>query len=344
MASLKLYISEKAKPYCASQRRKHIAMKPKILISTSQDPCLNLAAEEFCFRDEEQDYTLLYTNRPSVVVGKHQNIYKEINYRYVHEHGIALARRMSGGGTVYHDEGNLNFSFICNGKAGQMVNFRKYAAPVLGYLRGLNPGFYFSERNDIMIGGKKVSGNAEHIRKTRALHHGTLLFDSNLKHLRQTLADNSSKYMDRSVESVRKSVTNITAHTGQKPTMIKFTEGLANHLGQAAYFDPAENKEIVRLCQEKYRSREWIIGYSPKYRFKNHVYSMQLGSFDIDFSTENAIITEARISNGELGNKKIYRQIEEKMRGQFHGLEEICTIFEEVTARKLNISTIFPFF
>ena len=158
-----------------------------ILDSPYTDPRYNIAAEEYLLKETEDDYAFFYVNSPSLIIGKHQNSYSEINLEYIRSNRIPVIRRISGGGTVWHDMGNLNFSFILNGEEGKLVNFREYAQPVVDFLNTLGVKASFGSRNEILVEGLKISGNAEHIHRNRVLHHGTLLFNSDLDALKRSL-------------------------------------------------------------------------------------------------------------------------------------------------------------
>ncbi len=151
--------------------------------SPSRDPYFNLAAEEYLLKQSTDDVFMLWQSSPVVVSGKHQNVYAEMNYRYIREKGILVARRLTGGGTVYHDPGNINFSFIRQGEAGKMVDFTGFIEPVIRFVNSLGVHASQGPKHEIMVNGKKISGNAEHVFKNRVLHHGTLLFDAALDEL-----------------------------------------------------------------------------------------------------------------------------------------------------------------
>ena len=133
------------------------------IISDTRDPYFNLATEEYLMKHSEEDIFLLWQSELCVVVGKHQNTYAEINYPFIREHNIKVARRLSGGGTVFHDRGNLNFTFIRNGEPGKLVDFRRFVSPVIEMLQQLNVHAVMGGKNDILVDGKKISGNAEHV-------------------------------------------------------------------------------------------------------------------------------------------------------------------------------------
>lgn len=252
-------------------------MTMRILDSPSTDPYFNIAAEEYLLRETNADYTFVYVNEPSIIIGKHQNAYAEINLPWVLEKGIPVVRRITGGGTVWHDPGNVNFSFILNGKEGQLVNFREYAAPVLSYLQNLGIPAEFGSRNEILAAGKKVSGNAEHVYRSRVLHHGTLLFTSDLQALGASLRTAPGRYRDRAVQSVRSSVVNIEDLMEPRVSLPDFRTGLIDHL--SGYFEGAERYAfsetdragISGLAREKYGTWQWNIGYSPRYQLSGEI-------------------------------------------------------------------------
>ena len=180
--------------------------------STSNDPWFNLATEEYLLKETSREYFFSYINDPSVVVGKHQNAYAEINMEYVRKNNIRVARRLTGGGAVFHDRGNLNFAFIVNGREGHLVDFKKHTQPIIAFLDNLSVKAEFAGKNDLLLGGLKISGNAEHVYRNRVLHHGTLLFDAHLTGLSEVLKVNPVKYHDRAVRSIRSRVVNIAGN------------------------------------------------------------------------------------------------------------------------------------
>jgi len=239
------------------------------------DPYFNLAAEEYLLKNFAEDVFMLWQSDSAIVVGKHQNALAEINHRYVYENGIKVARRLSGGGTVFHDPGNLNFTFIKNIAEIDKINFKVFTQPVIDVLRKLGLDAYPSGRNDLLLNGKKISGNAEHVYKKRVLHHGTLLFNSQLQKLKNALKVDLSRFEDKAVQSNRSAVANIIDFLGE-PMMVEafasfvFT-GIKTDLSDAEVFQFSEEdkKAIRQLRDEKYATWDWIYGYSPKYNYKN---------------------------------------------------------------------------
>ncbi len=243
-----------------------------ILDSPYTDPRYNIAAEEYLLKDTGEDYAFFYINEPSIIIGKHQNAYAEVNLGYIRKNHIKVIRRISGGGTVWHDRGNLNFSFIFNGEEGKQVNFKGYAQPVVNFLNELGVKASFGPRNEILVGDLKISGNAEHIHRKRVLHHGTLLFDSDLDALMQSLRVDPEKYKDKAIKSAKSEVTNIRESLGKKTHMKGFRSSivkyfLEHHAGSSLFtLGSDDENRITKLVEEKYSRWTWNFGYSPRYR------------------------------------------------------------------------------
>ncbi len=153
---------------------------------------------------------MLWQNLPSIILGKHQNTLAEINYSFVKENNIPVVRRISGGGTVFHDLGNLNFTFISSGEKEKLVNFRKFTQPIIEVLNHMGIPACFEGKNDLRVNGLKISGNAEHVYRNKVLHHGTLLFSADLNYLNQAIKSVPERFKDKAVQSVRSKVANIT--------------------------------------------------------------------------------------------------------------------------------------
>lgn len=241
----------------------------------STDPYFNIASEEYLLKNFQEDIFMLYRNRPSVIVGKHQNTFGEINYKFVKNNNIKVVRRLSGGGTVFHDDGNLNFCFIKNGQEGNLIDFKKFTQPIISVLQSLGVPAEHSGRNDIIINGLKFSGNAEHVYKNRVLHHGTLLFSSKLDSLREALKVKPEAYQDKAVKSVRSRVTNIVEHLPKPMQIEDFQDIIIKHVisqtGHASFYSFSETDltAIQILMEEKYCTWDWNFGYSPKFVFTN---------------------------------------------------------------------------
>ncbi len=265
------------------------------------NPYFNLAAEEYVLRNFKENCFMLWRNKPSIIVGKHQNALAEINFEYVKENNIDVARRLSGGGAVFHDLGNLNFTFIQNVEGDDnLVDFKKYTKPIIEVLHQLGINAIFEGRNDIMIDGKKISGNAEHIFKKRVLHHGTLLFSSVMNDLSQALKVNPLKYSDKGVKSVRSRVTNISDYLSEKMTVMEFRDKILSYIldsdDTAKIYEYNKNdiEQINQLVNHKYSTWKWNFGYSPKYNFEKHVETKN-GNLEIQMNIEKGFIKDIKI-------------------------------------------------
>ena len=174
------------------------------------DPYFNIAAEEYLLKQMDEDCFMVWQNEPSIIVGKHQNTLAEINYSFAKENNIPVVRRITGGGTVFHDLGNLNFTFISSGEKGKLVNFKKFTQPIIEVLNQMGIPARFEGKNDLRVNGLKISGNAEHVYKNKVLHHGTLLFSTDLNFLKKAIKSVPERFQDKAVQSVRSKVANIT--------------------------------------------------------------------------------------------------------------------------------------
>lgn len=237
------------------------------------DPYFNLAADEYFLRKSREEFLLVGINAPSVIIGKHQAAHIEADTRFATANNIPVVRRISGGGTVYHDLGNLNFSFISNSSSGRQVDFRKYTRPVIEFLLTLGVEARFEGKNDLRVNGLKISGNAEHIFRERVLHHGTLLFESDLDALHGSLRNDKSCYSSRSVASNPSKVTNLNECNIQvgntediRQKMLGYFLGLPGNSERILTSDEVQG--ITSLAEEKYRTWEWNYAYGPPYDFE----------------------------------------------------------------------------
>ena len=241
----------------------------------SHDPFFNLAVEEVLLKNRKEEYCILGINQPAVIIGKHQIAHREINTRFIIENDIPVIRRISGGGTVYHDPGNLNFTFIRQSEPGKQVNFLKYTRPVIDFLSALGIAARFEEKNDLKVNGLKISGNAEHVHRNRVLHHGTLLFSTSLDMLRNSLRKDTSYYTSRAVESNPSSVTNLKESLPMFSDIFEFRTGMMNfflqNLPETETYELSEHdrEEAGSLADSKYKTWEWTWSYGPEYHFIN---------------------------------------------------------------------------
>ena len=245
-------------------------MKKTVYIDVATtDPTYNLALEQYVFDSmpRSRQYFLLWQNQNAIIVGKHQNTLAEINEAYVREHGIRVIRRLSGGGAVYHDLGNLNYTWITDAGDSHQVDLGKFCQPVAEALRALGADAEVSGRNDILINGQKISGNAQYIREGRVMHHGTLLFDSDLSVLGSALRVDPAKIQAKGVQSVRSRVSTIRPHLRQAASLGDFKQLLLEKLfpnGVTEYhLTDSDIQSVGQIVQQRYGTWEWNYGASP---------------------------------------------------------------------------------
>ncbi|HET8854352.1 MAG TPA: lipoate--protein ligase [Salinimicrobium sp.] len=310
----------------------------------STDPYFNIATDEFIFKHIQEDCFMLWRNDNAIIIGKHQNTLAEINVDYVREKGIKVVRRLSGGGAVYHDLGNLNFSFTRTGDSDEMVDFQRYTKPILEVLKSLGVNAKFEGRNDLTINGKKFSGNAEHVVKNKILHHGTLLFSSQMVDISGALKVNPLKYKDRGVKSVPNRVTNISDHLKEKITLEQFTDKVMDYItstfddARMYEFTEADLKKIQEIRDKKYSTWEWNFGYSPEYDFTNGVRTPG-GTLEMHMNVSKGIITDVRI-HGDFFHIKDIAPIESALENNRHEEKEIRKVLQQFDLREYfsNIS------
>ncbi|MBG9774716.1 lipoate--protein ligase [Brevibacillus laterosporus] len=282
------------------------------------DPQINLAIEEYALKHlpADDDYLLFYINEPSIIIGKNQNTIEEINADYVDEHHIHIVRRLSGGGAVYHDLGNLNFSFITNDDGKSFHNFKKFTEPVVIALKEMGVEAELSGRNDIQVGERKISGNAQYSTKGRMFSHGTLLFHSEMENVVAALKVNAAKIESKGIKSIRSRVANITEFLQKPMTIEEFKQQILQSIfaqGEVSEYVLTKEdwKNIHELSKERYQNWEWNYGKSPKSNFQQ-TKRFPVGTIELRLDVEK----------GKIKHAKIY--------GDFFGVGEVADIEQKL--------------
>lgn len=251
----------------------------KYIVNNSNDPAYNIALESYAFRElvGEDELFLLWINEPAIIIGKHQNAIAEINKEYTDSHGIHVVRRLSGGGAVYHDLNNLNYTIISNKADEGAFDFKTFSKPVIDTLATLGVKADFTGRNDLEIDGKKICGNAQAYYKERMMHHGCLLFDVDMSVLADALKVSKDKIESKGVKSVRARVTNINNELPQKMTVLEFKDAILNQM-KKEYPDMEEYvlsedelKHIQDIRDSQFGTWDWTYGETPDYTIERNV-------------------------------------------------------------------------
>ncbi|PVX52103.1 lipoate-protein ligase A [Balneicella halophila] len=245
-----------------------------LIESKTTNPYFNIATEEYLLKNREENILFLYKNAPSVIIGKHQIHHLEVNIPHIVEKNIPVIRRISGGGSVYHDEQNLNYSIITSENKA-WVNFDEFTKPFIHFLKSLDLHPELRSKSDVRLAGKKISGNASHIFKSRVMHHGSILFATALDELTSCLKNRPTCYKKKVVNSRRSIVTNIKTHLNSAISFSDFTQKFIEYLYEFGSINSSEELSdeatcaIQNLALEKYSSVEWNVGYNANYTFTN---------------------------------------------------------------------------
>ncbi len=277
----------------------------KFLVLESTDPHRNLAIEEHLFLHSDEDVFMLWQNAPTVVIGKNQNAHAEIDISLARERGVRVARRITGGGAVYHDLGNVNYSVISVTRGGQGIDFSYFTAPIIKALGELGVHAELSGRNDLLVDGKKISGNAQHTAGDRVLHHGTLLFDSDLDALSSVLRVDEEKLRARAIRSVRSRVTNLRPYLNVDCDAKGFIAHLSDFIMRAYHpsrIDPPTGEEVERLYARN-RSEEWL--YPAREMLSRYSVTKKqrypFGTVELSLDMQNDTVRDVRIQGDFFG-------------------------------------------
>ena len=307
-----------------------------IIQSPSHNAYFNIASEEFLMQNySDEDIFLLYVNAPSIIVGKFQNTLAEINLDYVKEKNIKVVRRMSGGGAVYHDLGNLNFSFHVPHRDQDFMDFGIFTQPVVDLLNSLNVPAKLEGRNDLLVDGKKFSGNAKLSRYGKIVQHGTILIDSEMSVLAEALKVNPLKFVDKATKSTRARVTNLIDYLPKGTTPESFKNQLVefmlkeNKNAKMHTFSEDEIQKIEKLAKEKYESWDWNFGFSPNYNFTRAI-KIPAGFIEAHIDVERGGTMQKVKIFGDFFASKPIEEFEEKLVGQKHDLALLQEYLSEI--------------
>lgn len=304
------------------------------------NPKLNLALEEFALRnfDASTDYLLFYINEPSIIIGRNQNTLEEINQEYIDANNIHVVRRVSGGGAVYHDHGNLNFSFITNHDGKSISNFKKFTAPVIRVLNDMGVSAELKGRNDILVEERKISGTAQFSTGKRMISHGTLLFDTDMGEVVKALQVKMSKIESKGHKSVRSRVANISEFLATPITMAEFKNRLLVGLYEASEpfetykLTEAEWQAVHQLKAEKYDLWDWNFGRSPKFNIQR-TKRFPIGEIDLRIFVEKGLITEFKVFGDFFGRKPV-EDIEKLLIGVPYDKNEISNRLKDLAVEE----------
>ncbi|MGX7162430.1 lipoate--protein ligase [Enterococcus massiliensis] len=312
----------------------------------NNDPRINLAIEVFLLQEMKVDEPILlfYINEPSIIIGRNQNTIEEINKEYVDEQGIHVIRRFSGGGAVYHDFGNLNFSFIMPDDGNSFRDFEKLTKPIIQALHEMGvEGAELKGRNDLVIDDMKFSGNAMYATNGRMFAHGTIMFDSDINEVVKALKVRKDKIESKGIKSIRSRVTNI------KPFLPKENQGMTTEefrqeillkifgvssTDEIKTYELTEEdwKKVNEISDQYYRNWDWNYGKSPEFEIERRK-RFPIGSIDIRLNVENGKISEAKIFGDFFGLGDI-KDVEDALLGIKYEKDALTTAVASIDVKK----------
>ncbi|NJP36533.1 lipoate--protein ligase [Alkalicoccus luteus] len=285
------------------------------------DPGLNLALEEYALQTlpSDETYLLFYVNEPCIIIGKNQNTHQEINKAFVDENNIKVVRRLSGGGAVYQDLGNLSFSFLTKDDGDSFSNYAKFTEPVIQALKSLGINAELSGRNDIHANGKKISGNAQYSTKGKMFSHGTLLVDVQMENIVDSLQVSEEKMRSKGIKSVRARVANINELTEQEIDVEKLKQLILNHIFEGEdipthRFSEEDWEAIKALADKRYKNWDWNYGTSPKFDLERSRRFEGAGTVDVRLNVSKGTIQDIKIFGDFFGIGEV-SDLEDKLKG-----------------------------
>ena len=298
------------------------------------NPYFNHAAEEYVLKNFDDECFMLWRNSPCILIGKNQNAFAEINTAYVKENNIIVVRRLTGGGAVFNDLGNINFTFISKNKGDINSNFRKFTLPILKALDSLGINANFSGRNDITIDGKKISGNAQYYYKDKVLHHGTLLFSSSISNLSEALKVNPLKIKSKGVNSVSARVTNIRNYLNNDMDVLQFknyiTSFVMDYFNEKKLynFTDYDFKNINTIMEDRFSKFSWNFGRNPEYEFRKEI-RFKGGTIEVNFNVVNGYINDLKFY-GDFFFKDNISKLEKNFLNIKHDFNNINCLLDKI--------------
>lgn len=312
----------------------------KYIVSKTNDTHFNMAMEEYCFKKmlDEEEIFILWINQPSIIIGKHQNAIEEINAEYVRENNICVARRVSGGGAVYHDLNNLNYTIISSKVGNEAFDFKTFSQPVINVLKKLGVNAEFTGRNDIQIDSKKICGNAQAYFNGRMMHHGCLLFNVDLTVLSKALKVSKDKIESKGIKSVRSRVTNILNELPKKITINEFMDMILDEMKATNkdfteyVFTESQLNDITKARNEKQATWDWVYGTAPDYNIRRDT-KYQSGKITVYADVHNSIIQNIKIYGDFFGINDV-DDIEKILIGKKYTYEDVLDALGKIDISK----------
>lgn len=308
----------------------------KYIVNTSNDPAYNVALEAYAFQKltDIDEIFILWINEPAIIIGRHQNTIQEINKEFIDKNGIHVVRRLSGGGAVYHDLNNLNYTIISNNTQEGAFDFQTFSKPVIDTLAKLGVKAEFTGRNDLEINGQKFAGNAQAYYKGRMMHHGCLLFDVDMSVLGQALKVSKDKIESKGIKSVRARVTNIVDHLSDKITVQKFSDAILAQVKEEYpemdeyVLSDAELSEIQAMRDNQFATWDWTYGKAPEYTIERGV-RYPAGKITTYANVENSTIKSVKIFGDFFGVKPV-DDIEKMLEGVRYDYKDVLAALKTV--------------
>lgn len=268
-----------------------------LIKNLSNDPYFNMASEEYFLDHFKENLICLWRNDNTVVVGRNQNTMEEIDSNYVKEHNVSVVRRLSGGGAVFHDLGNINYTVIEDYCDDLFSNYGHFTKPVCDYIQTLGVNAVLSGRNDLLIDGMKFCGNAQAKRGNRLMHHGCILFAADVNSVSAALTPGKLKLESKSVKSVRSRITNVSSHLPKSMSSEEFLDGLYSHFLHSStdiqeyQLTEEDRKAIQLLADQKYQTWEWTYGLSPSFNARQ-TRRYEFGTVEVRFNVKEGLLTD----------------------------------------------------